>query len=318
MTRKEIIGMTRASALAAALFIAGGLIPFFGAFAVLLSPLPILLYAVGRVRAELRVTIAVALAAVLIAIAGGLQGAGGYLLSFGLATVVMVWMLERRRPFEMIVIAGAGAMLVVAALAALAMFGTPAGIANAVQAQLAIGMAHGQEMYRAMGMPNALPADTQTELLSVIMRISPALAATLAGFAMLVNLRLFWRWSGKTRLTYPLFADLSKWSAPEWLIWGLIATGFGMLAPIRAISDIALNGFLLFAAVYFCQGLAIMGFYFQSLSVPVIVRGVIYFITIVQPVVAAVVCVAGVFDMWIDFRRLKPPRQEAGNYGDFL
>lgn len=310
--------MTRACALAAVLFLAGGLIPFLGALAMLLSPLPILLYAVGRARVELRVTIGVAVAAVLIAIVGGLGGAGGYLLSFGLATVVVAWMLERRRPFEMIVIAAAGAMLVVAAIAALAMFGSPAGIANAVQAQLAAGMAHGQEMYRAMGMPNALPADTQAELLSVIMRISPALAAMLAGFAIFVNLRLFWRWGGKNKLAYPLFADLSKWSAPEWLIWGLIATGFGMLAPIHALGDIALNGFLLFAAIYFCQGLAIMGFYFQSLSVPVIVRGVIYFITIVQPVVAAVVCVAGVFDMWIDFRRLKPPRQEAGNYGDFL
>lgn len=318
MTRKEIIGMTRACALAAALFIAGGLIPFFGVFAALLSPLPILLYAIGRARAELRVTIAVAVAAVLIAIAGGLEGAGGYLLSLGLATVVVAWMLERRRPFEMIVMAGAGVMIVVAAISALVMFGTPAGIANAVQAQLALGMAHGQAMYRAMGMPNALPADTQAELLSVIMRISPALAAMIAGFAILVNLRLFWRWGGKNKLAYPLFADLSKWSAPEWLIWGLIATGFGMLAPIHAISDIALNGFLLFAAIYFCQGLAIIGFYFQSLSVPVVVRGVIYFITIVQPVVAAVVCVAGVFDMWIDFRRLKPPSQEAGNYGDFL
>jgi hypothetical protein len=27
--------------------------------------------------------------------------------------------------------------------------------------------------------------------------------------------------------------------------------------------------------------------------------------------------VAGVFDMWIDFRRLKPPSQEA-NLGDFF
>ncbi len=310
--------MTGASALAAALFISGGLIPVLGTFAALLAPLPILMYAVGRVRADLRVAIAIVLAGVLVGIAGGIEGAGSYLLSFGLATGVAAWMLERRRTFEMIVIAGAGAMLALAAIAALAMFGTPAGIDKAIQTQLAAGMAHGQEMYRTMGMSSVLPADTQAEVLGVIMRIIPALATMLAGFAMLLNLRLFWRWSGKARLTYPLFGDLSKWSAPEWLVWGLIATGFGMLAPMRAISDIALNGFLVFAAIYFCQGLAIMGFYFQSLSVPVIVRGVIYFITIVQPVVAAVVCAAGVFDMWIDFRRLKPPRQGAGNYGDFL
>jgi hypothetical protein len=37
-----------------------------------------------------------------------------------------------------------------------------------------------------------------------------------------------------------------------------------------------------------------------------------------QPVVAAIVSIAGVFDMWIDFRRLKPPSQEAGSLGDFF
>jgi uncharacterized protein YybS (DUF2232 family) len=152
----------------------------------------------------------------------------------------------------------------------------------------------------------------------MLVRLSPAVAVMLAALSVFLNLRVFWRWAGKLRLSYVLFADLVRWSAPEWLIWGLIATGFGMLAPITPISDIALNAFLCFALVYFCQGIAIMAFYFQALSVPSIVRVVIYFITIVQPVVSLVVCLAGVFDMWIDFRRLKPPSQEAGNYGDFL
>ncbi|HVA79406.1 MAG TPA: DUF2232 domain-containing protein [Candidatus Binataceae bacterium] len=310
--------MTRASALAAALFVAGGLVPVVGTFAALLSPLPILIFASGRTRADLSATIAIVLASALVAIPAGLLGAGAYLASLGLATAVVAFMLERRRPFEVIVLVGAGAMLAAAAVTALVAFGTPAAVAKAIDAQLAAGMARGQEMYRAMGMPNAIAAGAQSKLLTLIVRIMPALAAILAGFATLLNLRLFWRWGGKSSLAYPLFGDLAKWSAPDWLIWGLIATGFGMLAPMRAVSDVALNCFLVFAAIYFCQGLAIMGFYFQSLSVPVIVRGVIYFITIVQPVVAAVVCVAGIFDLWVDFRRLKPPRQEAGSYGDFL
>ncbi len=318
MTRKEIIAVARASALSAALFIASGLVPVLGTFAALLSPLPILVYAAGSARAELRAMVAVVIASALMAIGAGPQGAGSYLLSFGLAAVVAVRMLERRRPFEMVVIVPAAAMLAAAAITALATFGTPAAISKALEAQLAAGMVRGQEMYRAIGMPNAVTSETRTEMINLIMRITPALAAIVAGFAMLVNLRLFWRYSGKNRLSYPLFGDLTRWSAPEWLIWGLIATGFGMLAPARALSDVALNGFLVFTAIYFCQGLAIVSFYFQALSVPMIVRGVIYFITIVQPVVAGVACIAGIFDMWIDFRRLKPPRQEAGNFGDFL
>ncbi len=72
------------------------------------------------------------------------------------------------------------------------------------------------------------------------------------------------------------------------------------------------------AAVYFCQGLAIMAFYFRVLVMPPLARGLIYFVTAVQPVLAVLVCAAGIFDLWIDFRRLKPPSQEAGNFGDFL
>jgi hypothetical protein len=54
------------------------------------------------------------------------------------------------------------------------------------------------------------------------------------------------------------------------------------------------------------------------LAMPRIVRGTIYVIALLQPVLAALVCLAGIFDMWIDFRRLKPPSQEAGSLDDFF
>ena len=118
--------------------------------------------------------------------------------------------------------------------------------------------------------------------------ILPALVAISAALSVMFNLRVFWRWAGKQRLSYPLFGDLLRWSAPEWLIWGLIASGFGMLAPIAAVRDIAVNAFLCFAVVYLCQGLAIMAFYFQALAVPGVVRAIIYFVVLGYPFVAAV------------------------------
>ena len=57
---------------------------------------------------------------------------------------------------------------------------------------------------------------------------------------------------------------------------------------------------------------------FSRSRCPSIVRGIIYFVVFAQPVVAALVSIAGVFDMWIDFRRLKPPSPEANNLGDFF
>jgi uncharacterized protein YybS (DUF2232 family) len=179
-------------------------------------------------------------------------------------------------------------------------------------------MARGQDFYKLLGIQQTIPADMQASVISLTMHLSPAFALLIGASAMLLNLRVFWRWAGPNRLSYSLFGDLSRWSAPEWMVWLLLAGGFGLFIPVSAIGAIALNGFICVAAIYFCQGLAIIGFYFQSLAVPSIVRGIIYFVVFAQPVVAALVCVAGVFDMWIDFRRLKPPSPEANNLGDFF
>lgn len=323
MTRKAIVGMIRAAFLSAALFVAGGAIPVVGGVAMLFAPAPILIFAVGRLRPNLRCAIAVMLAAVLaFAVAGPMAGLA-YAVTFGLAAFVMASMLERRYPFELVVTAAAGAMLVAGSAAALALAGGPDALLSAIQASLKAGMDRGQQFYKLMGMDAALPADTQRAVLDLTIRLSPALAAIAAAAAVMLNLTVFWRWAGKRRLPYDLFGELQKWSAPEWLIWILLAAGFAFqgfkyLIPIKPIETIALDAFLCVAAVYFCQGLAIMSFYFKMLAMPAAARVAIYLIACVQPVLAVLVCVAGILDMWVDFRRLKPPSQEAGNFGDFF
>ena len=310
--------MIRAGVLSAAFFLAGGAIPIVGGVAMMFAPAPILIYALGRSKTNWRALSAVMLAAILVGAGAGVYAGLGYLITFGLATAVICYMIERQQPFERIVLVAATSILAAAAGAALAATGSPDALVKAIHDQLAAGMAHGQELYKVFGMQTAVPADTQASIMAVTMRLCPALAAILAAATVLFNLRVSWRWIGPQRLPYSLFGDLHKWSAPEWMVWVLLAAGFGLFIPLAPLSDIALNLFICVGAVYFCQGLAIMAFYFQALAVPAIVRGVIYFVTFAQPVVAAIVCVAGVFDMWIDFRRLKPPSQEAGTYNDFL
>jgi uncharacterized protein YybS (DUF2232 family) len=309
--------MVRAAALAGAFFLAGGAIPLVGGILMMLAPAPILIYAVGRPSPNLRAIIAVVLATAFVAILWGPIGGLAYFVSFGLATAIMCYMLERRSSFEMITAVGAGVMVATSVVVVLAMVGGPDALIKTVHDSLTQMVVRGQDFNKLLGMP-AIPADTQASVISLTMQLSPAFALLIAAATMLLNLRVFWRWAGPARLAYNLFGDLSRWSAPEWMVWLLLASGFGLFIPVRAISDIALNGFICIAAVYFCQGLAIIGFYFQSLAVPSIVRGIIYFVVFAQPFVAALVGTAGVFDMWIDFRRLKPPSPEANNLGDFF
>src|SRR5271168_1079706 len=283
--------MVRAAALAGAFFLAGGAIPLVGGILMMLAPAPIVVYAVGRPRPYLRATFSVLLATVLVTVLAGLYGGLGFFVSFGLATAITCYMLERRFSFETITAIGAGAMVTASVVAALAIMGGPDALIKTVHDELALGMSRGQDFYKMLGMQQTVPADTVATVISLTMRLSPAFAMLVAASTILLNLRVFWRWAGPQRLTYNLFGDLSRWSAPEWMVWLLLACGFGLFIPVPAASDIALNGFICIAAVYFCQGLAILGFYFQSLSVPSIVRGIIYFVVFAQPVVAALVCI---------------------------
>lgn len=323
MTRKAIIGLIRAAALSGALFLAVAAIPIAGGFVMLFAPAPILIFAVGRLSPNLRATLSVLLAGVLVGVAAGISAGLTYFVSFGLATVLMCYLMERRSSFEVIVLVTAGAMLVAGTAAALIGAGSPDAMLTTIHQSLKAGMERGQDFYKAIGMDAGLSADTQASAIDIFIRLSPALAAISSAVVVMLNLTVFWRWAGKKRLPYDLFGELPKWSTPEWLIWVLLAAGFAFqgfkyLIPIAPVETIAMDAFLCVAAVYFCQGLAIMSFYFGMLGMPAVARVAIYVITCVQPVLAVLVCLAGVLDMWIDFRRLKPPSQEAGNFNDFL
>ncbi|MGH8011035.1 MAG: DUF2232 domain-containing protein [Candidatus Binataceae bacterium] len=319
MTRKDAFGLVRAALIAAVLFLAGGMVPIAGGLVMLLAPVPVLYYAVGLPGALWRGGGAIVLAAALVGLAAGPSGALAYTVTFGLATAVMTYTLERRKPFETVVLCTVGTMLVAGLLASLALVGSPAELATVLHRDLLAALTRGEKFYHMVGMEASISSGTRDSIVNATIRLSPALAAISAGFAVLVNLGIFWRLSGKQqRVGYPLFGDLVRWAAPDWLIWTLLVSGFGLFVPVAPLSTIFLDCFACVAAVYFCQGLAIMAFYFKVLSMPPLARGLIYFVTIVQPVLAALVCAAGIFDLWIDFRRLKPPSQEARNFGDFL
>ena len=80
MTRRDAIGLVRAAFGAAALFLAGGVVPAIGGIAMLFAPTPVLSYAIGYPRAMWRMAAAITLAAGLIALGAGPPAAGAYLL----------------------------------------------------------------------------------------------------------------------------------------------------------------------------------------------------------------------------------------------
>jgi uncharacterized protein YybS (DUF2232 family) len=313
-----LVSASRAAILSATLYLAAAVIPLVGAITSVFAPAPVLLFAVGFPAARMRAALVILVAAAAVMALGGWMAALGYVVTFGIAAAVMCDMLERRKPFETIVLVTGAVVLAASVIAGFAMAGSGEALAKGVRDALASGMARGHDFYKVLGIETGMAQDAEAGLVDTILRLCPALVAMSAGFGALLNLAMFWRLGGRQRVNYPLFGDLARWSTPEWLIWVLLAAGFGMFVPVPGLAVAAMDAFVCVAAVYFCQGLAIMAFYFKALAIPPWVRGLIYFVTIIQPVLAALVCAAGIFDLWVDFRRLKPPSQEAGSFGDFF
>ena len=154
----------------------------------LFAPAPILIFAVGRLSPNLRASMSVLLAGVFVAIAAGISAGVTYEVSFGMAAVLMCYMLERRYSFELIVLVTAGMMLIAGTAAALIAAGSPDAMLTAIHKSLKAGMERGQDFYKAIGMDAGLPADTQATAIDIFIRLSPALAAIAAAATVMLNL----------------------------------------------------------------------------------------------------------------------------------
>jgi uncharacterized protein YybS (DUF2232 family) len=316
---REIARMARAAFSSALMFLAGAVVPLAGGAIMAFAPVPLLNYAVGFAHAERRITAAVVISAALVAVGSGIAGAAAYLVSFGIAAAVMCYLLERRYSFELIVLTVTAVVLLAGTVATLVSAGSLAALALAVHNQLLAGMMRGQSFYKALGIDTTFTPDLRAQIVDTVMRLAPALAGLVGALTVLLNLAVFWRVGGKQqRLGYTLFGDLARWSAPEWLIWPLLVSGFGWFIPLAPLAAVALDCFIFILGVYFCQGLAIMAFYFRQLRMPAVARGLIYFVTMAQPILTALVGAAGVFDLWVDFRRLKSSNAAARNLGNTL
>jgi uncharacterized protein YybS (DUF2232 family) len=100
---------------------------------------------------------------------------------------------------------------------------------------------------------------------------------------------------------------LTHWRASEYMVWVFIASGLALLLPVSVLSTIGLNVLLVALAIYLLQGCAIVVFWAQRLPLPL---GLRWLLTLIALVMAGPLCVvlciaAGLFDLWVDFRRLR-------------
>jgi uncharacterized protein YybS (DUF2232 family) len=150
---------------------------------------------------------------------------------------------------------------------------------------------------------------------SAILRVYAGLLIVGTGFVVWFNIvisRPLFRMAG---VQYPDFGPLDQWQAPEHLVWGVIGSGFALFLPLGPVQSLAINVLIVLMAVYLYNGLSILVFYQKKLNVPAFVRAGIYFLIIFQQVLLVVLVLVGLFDQWVDFRRIHKKEGDSTNRG---
>jgi uncharacterized protein YybS (DUF2232 family) len=98
---------------------------------------------------------------------------------------------------------------------------------------------------------------------------------------------------------------LLSWSPNERWVFGLIAFGFLYFVKIELVNFIALNGIIVFLALYFFSGFAIMNHFFKAKKTSAFMQGIIYFLLVLISEFKFIIIAVGLFDIWFDFRKIK-------------
>jgi uncharacterized protein YybS (DUF2232 family) len=167
--------------------------------------------------------------------------------------------------------------------------------------------------YEALGLDQKNVAELQrygTLFLSIIRDIAPALLIIGTGLMVWINVIVSRPLFRLGNLEYPDFGPTDQWQAPEFMVWGVIASGFALLLFKGVVRTLAVNSLMVLLAIYVFHGVAIVLFLLNKYRVSPWIRFAVYFLIIFQQFFVIGLALAGLFDQWIDFRRVS--RRKAG------
>ncbi|MDJ0785149.1 MAG: YybS family protein [Desulfosarcinaceae bacterium] len=295
------------------IFSAAVFMPVIGFVFSLFIPLPVLFYRakLGRRHGMIVPLVALGIMSLLF---GGITMdilffSGLMLLGFALSE-----MFEKALSVEMTVVVACGIVLG-AGLIALLLYSIAAnkGIYTLASAYVATNLELSLALYKGVGIPQETIdtiANSLDRIQYVLVRILPSLAAASTLFAAWTNLIAARPIMVRRGVDCPDFGPLNHWRAPEPLVWGVIGSGLMVLIPDLGIRLIGVNGLLVLLTVYFIQGIAIVSFYFEKKKLPRTIRIVLYCMIALQQFFLLIVICIGLFDMWINFRKIDTNKHE--------
>ncbi len=282
--------------------------PIIGFFCSLLLPLPVLFYR-SKLGRKTGLIVPGAAMTILVVLTGGLSIDVVFFLEMLCLGFLLSELFEMNLSVEKTVLYACGGVLLTGVVGLVLYSNISAtGIYSLVSAYIAQNLEMTVALYRSMGASEEFINKFSNSLGQIqygLIRIIPAMVT--ASFLMvtwsnlLMARPLLKRWG----LFYPSFGVLNLWKAPDYLVWVLIGCGGFLLLPGSTLKIIGLNGLLILLMVYFFQGIAIVSFFFEKKRFPRMLRIFLYSLIAIQQIILLVVIGLGLFDMWLNFRKIK-------------
>ena len=288
------------------LFVSVMMVPVFGILAGVFTPLPTLLvcYRWGSPWALVVPGGAAGLVCVLLAYFN-LAPSLPLLIEMLLLGLLLAWGMRRNWSLERTV--GLAAVSVFALGALVFWFNYGSGIESpGMQAEqdLRDAITLVLQQYGAASSDKQLVEETVQKMLPFLLKLLPGAALATTLVACWLNLLVARRYCRLHQLPMPAWQEWSQWKTPDFLVWIVIAGGLVLLLPLGMLKIAGLNAIMVAGVIYLFQGLAIMSFYFERWKLPKIFRAFLYAIILVQQFFTLGAMLMGLFDMWVDFRRL--------------
>ena len=162
-------------------------------------------------------------------------------------------------------------------------------------------------LYESMGVSEeslVQLSNSLDQLQYILVRIVPAMIIGSTLFIAWINLLMAKGILTAKGIYFPNFGALNHWKTPDALIWLLIGCGGMLLIPASSLKLLGLNGLLILLIVYFLQGIAVVSFYFEKKQFPRPLRLFLYSLIALQQFILLLVIGLGLFDMWLNFRKL--------------
>jgi uncharacterized protein YybS (DUF2232 family) len=285
-------------------------IPLIGFFCALFIPLPILFYRAKLGRSTGAIVPAVVIVAMMI-VAGGLTVDVLFFVQLLLLGFMLCELFEKNLSVEKTIL-GATAAVVGTTIIGIVVYSNfvNIGIGDLISNYIGRNLKLTLALYESMGVSEdniQILAESLDRIKYVLVRIIPALAVASTLFVSWINTLIAKPVLESRRLFYPDFGTLNLWQAPEYFVWGVIASGLMLLLPGGFLKMIGFNSLLILLTVYFFQGIAIVAYFFEQKRVPRFFRILLYTLIALQQFLLLVVIGFGFFDTWLNFRKLKMP-----------